>query len=172
MKVVAFDTATRTGVAYGSAGDKPRAFSVDLSVQEERGKAPWPRRFSRLIRLTGKMIDDHWPDLIAVEAFVGGPKANAAPAGLVACVLGESDRLKVKTATYYPATVRQHFLGGVSKSSRTPIKVQVAQRCAMLGWDVGDTDAADAAALWDYACAVQSRSHQMTTVGGLFGVQK
>lgn len=166
MKVLAFDTATKTGVAIGSAGETPRAFSVDL------GKVDWCIRFSRTLRLTHKLITEHKPDLVVVEAFVGGPKANTDLAGLVACVLGESDRLKVKTATYYPATVRKHFLGGVSKSSRTPIKVQVAQRCAMLGWDVGDTDAADAAALWDYACAVRSRSHQMATVGGLFGVQK
>ncbi len=166
IRVLAFDTATKTGVAIGSAGETPRAFSVDL------GKVDWCVRFSQLLRLTNKLITDHQPDLVVVEAFVGGPKANTDLAGLVACVLGESDRLKVKTATYYPATIRKHFLGGVSKSSRTPIKVQVAQKCAMLGWDVGDTDAADAAALWSYACALVSRDHQMTDVGSLFGGQR
>lgn len=165
MKVVAFDTATRTGVAYGSAGDKPRAFSVDLSVQEERGKAPWPRRFSRLIRLTGKMIDDHWPELIVVEAFVGGPKANTDLAGLVACVLGEADRRGIRVASYYPATVRKHFIG---MGTADKIKSQVMARCHMLGWPSDDPDACDALALWDYACSIESRSHQITTIGGLF----
>lgn len=165
MKVVAFDTATRTGVAYGSAGDKPRAFSVDLSVQDERGKAPWPRRFSRLIRLTGKMIDDHWPELIVVEAFVGGPKANTDLAGLVACVLGEADRRGIRVASYYPATVRKHFIG-MGKADK--IKSAVMARCHLLGWPSDDADACDALALWDYACSLESRSHQITTIGGLF----
>lgn len=166
IKIVALDTATKTGVAIGSAGETPRAFSVDI------GKVDWCIRFSRTLRLTHKLITEHKPDLVVVEAFVGGPKANTDLAGLVACVLGEADRLKVRTASYYPATVRKHFLGGVSRSNRTPIKTQVFQKCTMLGWDVGDTDAADAAALWDFAASMESRSHQMTTVGGLFAGRK
>lgn len=165
MKVLAFDTATKTGVAIGGAGESPRAFSVDL------GKVDWCIRFSRILRLTHKLITEHRPDLVAVEAFVGGPKANTDLAGLVACVLGESDRLKVRTVSYYPATVRKHFLGNIPRSNRTPIKTQVFQRCRLLGWDVGDTDAADAAALWDFALSMQSRSHQMASVGGLFGAR-
>lgn len=118
--------------------------------------------------MTSLYIEKFQPDLVAVESFVGGPKANTNLAGLVACVLGEANRCKVDTVTYYPATIRKYFLGGVSRSDKTPIKSRVFARCKMLGWDVRDLDAADAAALWDYTCSVHSRSHQITTVGGLF----
>lgn len=159
MKVLAFDTATNTGVAIGSAGETPRAFSVNL------GKVAWERRFSRILRLTRKVITDERPDLVAVEAFVGGPKANTDLAGLVACVKGEADRLGVRVVSYYPATIRKHFLG----SGKVPnVKAAVVARCHMLGWQVADDNQADACALWDYAMSLESRAHQMTTIGGVF----
>lgn len=162
--IVAFDTATKTGVAYGRAGETPRAYSVDL------GKVAWERRFSRILRLTRKVIEDHRPELVAVEAFVGGPKANTDLSGLVACVMGEADRCGVRVVSYYPATIRKHFLGGIS-NRREKIKPQVMARCRMLGWPSDDPDACDALALWDYASARESRAHQVSTVGGLFGRQ-
>jgi Holliday junction resolvasome RuvABC endonuclease subunit len=162
MKVLAFDTATKTGVCFGEAGSRPQLWSVVL------GKVEWPDRFSKTLRMTAHYIEKYEPDLIAVEAFVGGPKANTSLAGLVACVQGEAVRRGVPVVTYFPATIRKHFLGGVSRSNKTPIKSQVFARCRMLGWDVRDTDAADAGALWDYTCSMHSKDHQMTSVGGLF----
>lgn len=168
MKVLAFDAASRTGVAVGSAGNSPRAFSVDLSVQREPGKAPWERRFSRLMRLTQKMIAEHKPDLVVVEEVVqGGRKAQWQLLGLVACIQGQADLMGVPVKAYWPASIRSHFLGR-GKKTKTPIKAQVFAKCQMLGWDVPDLDAADAMALWDYAMALESRAHQMSSVGGLF----
>lgn len=164
MRILAFDTATNTGVCFGVTGEKPVTFTVGL------GKVDWSIRFSRTLKMTRKLITEYKPDIVAVEAFVGGPKANSNLIGLVACVQGETDRMGVKQVAYYPATIRKHFLGGIR--SKAPIKSQVYSRCQMLGWDVKDTDAADAAALWDYTCAMNSRSHQITTVGGLFGAQR
>lgn len=160
MKVLAFDTATKTGCAFGVAGETPRGWSVDL------GKVEWPERFARTLRMTARYIREFQPDLVVVEHFVGGPKMNHELVGLWAAVLGEARRHHVRTESYYPATVRKHFLGGIRAG--TPIKSQVFARCKMLGWSVGDTDAADALALWDYSCSVQSRAHQMTTIGGMF----
>jgi len=163
-RVLALDTATKTGLAFGEVGHKPRSWSVDL------GKVPWERRFSKTLRMVRQVCTELHPDLVVVEQFVGGPKANVNLVGLVACALGEADRMGIATVTYYPASVRKHFLGGIRGAGK--IKDQVYARCKMLGWDVDDLDAADALALWDYACAMQSRSHQMATVGGIFGVQK
>lgn len=160
ISVLAFDTATRTGVAFGVCGGKPKSFSIDL------GQVDWAIRFARTLRMTRKLIEQHKPDLVAVEQFVGGPKANTNLVGLVACVQGEACRMGVRVVAYYPATVRKHFLGGIK--GNLPIKTQVFNRCRLLGWDVQDTDAADAAALWDYTCSLESRSHQITSVGGLF----
>jgi Holliday junction resolvasome RuvABC endonuclease subunit len=164
ISVLAFDTATTTGIAFGHAGSKPQLWSIGFG-----SKTPWPERFSKTLRMTAHYIEKYQPDLIAVEAFVGGPKANTSLAGLVACVEGEAVRHGLRVVTYYPATIRKHFLGGVSRANKTPIKSQVFARCRMLGWDVRDTDAADAGALWDYACSVESQAHQMTSIGRLFG---
>ena len=160
MNVLAFDTATKTGVCFGCAGETPRAWSVDL------GKAEWPIRFSKTLIMTAHYIEKFRPDLVAVEQFVGGPKANSNLVGLVACVQGEATRLGVRVVSYYPASVRKHFLGGIRAGGE--IKGQVFAKCRLLGWDVKDTDAADAAALWDYTCALESRAHQLASVGGLF----
>lgn len=162
MRCLSFDTATKTGVCVGDAGSRPRSWSVDLGV------VPWPERFSKTLRMTAHYIREFEPDLVAVEAFVGGPKANTDLAGLVACVLGEAARFKVRTVTYYPATIRKYFLGGASRANKTPIKSQVYARCKMLGWDPKDTDCSDSLALWDYALSIESRSHQITTIPGLF----
>jgi Holliday junction resolvasome RuvABC endonuclease subunit len=159
VKILAFDTATKTGCAFGVAGGKPTSWTVNL------GKVDWPIRFSKTLRMVEHYIGRFQPDLIAVETFVGGPKSNSNLVGLVACVQGEATRLGIRVVDYYPASVRKHFLGGIR--GNTPIKSQVFARCRMLGWDVKDTDAADALALWDYAAALESRAHQMTTVGGL-----
>jgi len=173
MRVLAFDTATKTGVCVGDAGSTPRAWSVNLGlVRRADDTIDWAPRFSKTLRMTAFYIKEYKPDLVAVEAFVGGPKANTDLAGLVACVLGEAVRCGCRTVTYYPATIRKHFLGGVSRANKTPIKTQVFQRCKMLGWDVKDTDASDAAALWDYTCAMESRSHQITSLPGLFARAK
>ena len=162
LAVLAFDTATLTGVAYGRAGETPRAWSVDL------GKVAWEARFSKTLRMTAHYIDKFRPDLVAVEAFVGGPKANTDLAGLVACVKGEAHRRGVPVVAYYPATIRKYFLGGVPRSSQGQVKALVMAKCRMLGWNVPDNDAADALALWDFACSQHSRAHQMLSVGGLF----
>lgn len=160
MKVLALDTATKTGCAFGETGGKPRAWSVDL------GKVPWPERYAKTLRMTAAYIEKLQPDLVAVEAFVGGPKANSDLIGLVACVLGEATRRRVRTVSYYPASVRSHFLGGIR--GKGPIKGQVFAQCRVLGWNPSDTDCADALALWDYALALESRSHQITSLPGLF----
>ena len=176
MKVLAFDTAISTGCAFGVAGDKPRAWSVSF------GKSSDEDRFSKAIRMTASYVERFQPDLVAVEAPVGGREASALLIGLCACVKGEATRLGVRVVSYYPATVRKHFVGKALTARDFPaltrgaakkaIKGAVIARCNLLGWQIDDPDAADAAALWDFAASMESRSHQMTTVGGLFAGRK
>lgn len=170
MKVLALDIATVTGCAVGVAGDKPVAWSVDL------GKAPDERRFSNVLRLTSDLLAEHAPDLLAVEAPVGGPKTSHYLVGLLACVRGCAWNRSVPVEMCAIASVRKHFLGKALSTKDFPglkpaaakraIKEQVMNRCALLGWNVPDADAADAAAVWDFTCSRHSKAHQ--TVGGLF----
>jgi len=176
MKVLAFDIASKSGVCFGRAGETPRAWSVAF------GKGSDEDRFSKAIRMTAAYIAKFQPDLVAVEEPVGGREASALLIGLCACVKGETARQGVRVVGYFPASVRKHFLGKAltardfpalnRASAKKAIKGAVIARCNLLGWQIDDPDAADAAALWDFAASMESRSHQMTTVGGLFGGQR
>lgn len=176
MKVVALDIATNTGVAVGSSGGTPRAWSVDL--RRGHAKASEDVRFSEILRLTQGLIVEHEPDLIAVEAFIGGKHASAFLIGLVACVRGCAANRGVRCEMVYPATVRKHFVGKALTSKDFPgmkqarakiaIKERIAAQCRAIGWEVTDLDAADALATWDWACATKAKGYQAKPHGGLF----
>lgn len=171
MIVLALDIATQTGIAVGSAGSAPRAWSVDLG----KGRSE-DARFSKALVVTHKLIEEHRPDLIAVEAAVGGPKTSHFLVGLLACVRGCAFNRGVPLKVYPINAIRKHFLGkaytvkdfpGLTHGkAKQAIKAQVMGRCALLKWDVPDADAADAAALWDFACATEG--FQVAPGGGLF----
>jgi hypothetical protein len=173
MKIVALDIATQCGIAAGSSGGDPRCWSVDLG----KGRSE-DARFSQALMLTHGLIETHKPDLLVVEAFIGGKHANAYLIGLVACVRGCAANRGVKCEMVFPATVRKHFLGKALTSRDFPgmkqarakiaIKEAVWARCRALGWDVEDTDAADAAATFDWACATYAPAYQAKPHGGLF----
>ena len=176
MNILAFDIASKTGVCIGRAGETPRAWSVAF------GKGSDEDRFSKAIRMTAAYVAKFQPDLVAVEEPVGGRDANALLIGLCACVKGEAARHGVRVVGYYPASVRKHFLSKALTARDFPalnrtaakkaIKGAVIAKCNLLGWQIDDPDAADAAALWDFAASLESRAHQMTTVGNLFGAQR
>lgn len=174
MKVLAFDIASKTGVCVGEAGQKPKAWSVALGEGDGR--------YAKAIRMCAAYVDQFQPDVVAIEAPVGGRDASALLIGLIACVKGEAIRRGVRVVEYFPSTVRKHFMGkaltardfpGKSHAaSKKAIKGAVMARCIALGWEVRDGDAADAAALWSYSCATHSRSHQLVDIGPLFDARK
>mgnify|MGYP000010467430 CR=1 FL=1 len=169
--VVALDIATQTGIAAGSPGGKPKAWSVDLG--KGRGE---DARFSKALVLTHELIERHRPDLIAVEAAIGGKYASAFLIGVVACVRGVAANRGVPVRSYTSGSVRKHFLGRALAKRDFPalkpaaatkaIKGEVIARCRLLGWEVADDNAADACALWDFACA--TAGFQTAPSGGLF----
>lgn len=173
MNLLAFDIATSTGVAFGCAGEKPKAWSVDLG--KSRSDAA---KFAKAQRMARVLVKKYQPDLVAIEAPVGGPKTSHTLVGLWACVTGAATDLGVHVETHNIAAIRKHFLGqhlrtkdlpGLSHAkAKEEIKRAVMNRCRMLGWSVENDDAADAASLWDYACSRHSPSHHITTLGGLF----
>lgn len=170
MKVLALDLATKTGVAFGSVGGKPFAQTVHLGASEYA-------RYAKAQSMVHTLIDRLSPDLVVIEAPVGGPKTSQFLVGLIACVAGAAHGRGVPVKTYFPSTVRKHFLGKAltvrdfpSKSiaaSKNALKQVVISKCHMLGWTVNDDNQADACALWEYACAMESRAHKVN-VGPLF----
>ena len=171
MKALALDVATRTGIAVGSAGGAPLAWSEDLG----KGKSE-DSRFSRVLALTDRLLREHKPDLVAVEAPIGGGSASLLLIGLAACVRGCAATRGVPVVVYQSATVRKHFVGKALSARSFPalsqsaakkaIKGVVIDRCRVLGWGDLDDDAADAAALWDLALA--RAGAQVSPAGRLF----
>lgn len=181
MIILALDLASVSGVAIGSTGGKPTAWPVNLG----QGRSE-DARFSQALVLTHKLIEAHKPDLIVIEAPVGGPKTSHFLVGLVACVRGCAFNRRVRIESYNIAAIRKHFIGGHVTSAayghlppnkrkgaaRAAGKNAVMQRCRQLGWEAEDDNAADACALWEYACALESRAHQLTSIPGLFEGKK
>lgn len=169
---MALDIAGSTGVAFGVAGETPRAISVDLGKRHSEAV-----RFSKMIGLTKTLVEKHRPDLIVYEAPVGGPKTSHTLVGIAACFVGEATRLGFTPEKVAIASVRKHFLGkhlttahfpGMSKGqARNEVKRALVARCNQLGWKVDDDDQADACAIWDYACSTKARA-QAKPLGGLF----
>lgn len=179
MKILALDIATNTGIAVGTSGSDPLCWSENL------GKGPEDRRFANVLRLTARLIEQHEPDLIVVEAAIGGPKASAYLIGLVANVRGCAATRGVKCEGAHLGSIRKHFLGKALTTKHFPgmkhadakkaIKAEVVKRCQLLGWFIPvderglpDDDAADAVALWDYAQATYGTGYQSKPHGGLF----
>ncbi|MGC0225169.1 hypothetical protein [Pseudooceanicola nitratireducens] len=170
MKIVALDLATSTGVAVGTPNSDPIYWSVDL------GKGSEDRRFSKVLGMTHQLIVDHEPDLVAIEAAIGGNMASPFLIGLVACVRGCCANRGVRCQMYWNGAIRKHFLGkalttrdfpGLSKvKAKAAIKNTVVKHCEMLGWSPKTHDEADALALLDYALA-QNTNHQSRVSGGL-----
>lgn len=171
MRILALDLATTMGCAVGVSGSAPRTWSVHL------GKAPDEARFSRLLSVTAKLLAEHSPDLVAIEAPIGGGMKSDYLVGLAACARGVCFNRSVRVEVCNIATVRKHFLGKhltakhfpgkTPAASKKAIKAQVIARCGLLGWHVESDDEADAAAIWDFASATWART-QSAPLGGLF----
>jgi len=135
-------------------------------------------RFSKAIRMARHYVAKFQPDLVAIEAPIGGPRTSHLLVGMWACVTGEVASAGVPCMKCDIGSVRRHFLGtnltarhfpGLKPNqAKVEIKRAVMNRCRVLGWSVANSDCADAAATWDYACALNHSSHHTTTIGGLF----
>ncbi len=173
MKILALDVATKTGVCVGVPGaNRPRAWTVDL------GKSPIQRKLSNALVMTQGLITAHKPDLIVIEAPIGGQKVNASLIKMVGCIEGCAFNRGVKTHSVSLATVRKRFLGKAftkrdfphlsEKDARVAVKRLVVDRCRLIGWEPENDDEADAMALWDWGMAEMVKSYQTPPPGGLF----
>lgn len=173
MKILALDVATKMGVAFGRPLSKPSTWAVDFAELREHDA-----RFAKALRFIRAMHTRLAPDLIAIEAPIGGKDANHYLIGMVAVMRAQAADLGILTVEYHVGQVRKHFIGkhftkkdfpALSETAATKIiKGKVLTRCRALGWEVAGYDEADAAALFDYACSRESRAHQVQNLPGLF----
>ena len=151
MKIMAFDLATVTGVAIGDS------HSIPLCHTERLGQvgAPHGARLSEALYMTSRLIKQHQPDAIAIEAPViagvkGGQDRALLAIGLRSAVVMMAHMRGVRCVEYSVASIRKHFIG-VGRLKRTEAKRRTMQRCKLLGWHVANDNEADAAAVWEFA---------------------
>lgn len=173
MIILALDVATSCGVCVAASDANPKAWSVDLGVGSSQSQ-----RFANTLRMTHSLIEKYSPDLIVVEAAIGGGNASAYLISLVGCVRGQSSLMNTNCIPAHSGTVRKHFLGRAITTRDFPnlkhadakiaIKAEVMRQCLNRGWPTTDHDAADAMAIWDWACATRVKGHQSAPTGQLF----
>lgn len=173
MKVLALDIATQMGCAFGRPLTAPAAWSVSFDDLREHDA-----RFAKALRFIRVMHQKLNPDLIAIEAPIGGKDASHYLIGLVAVMRAQAADLGIQTVEYNIGSVRKHFIGKHFTKKDFPsltdtaaakiIKGKVLTQCRAYGWQVTDYDQADACALWDYACSRESTEHQVENLPGLF----
>jgi hypothetical protein len=158
--ILAFDLATRSGLAYGPSDGTPKTEAVILKDDESviwtahvhGGR--WLRDSIKRVEVFGTKVD-----VIAIEAPLptgAHRSANAAAlaTGLVAVFCDNADRLSIPIYFCHTKTVAGHFTGVSVYNDREKKKAATLARAKQLGWlppDSKDKDKADALAVWSYA---------------------
>jgi hypothetical protein len=156
-EILALDIATVCGFARGRVGSTPVSGSIRFGRRDASDNA-----------IFGHAIE--WmetafitaPDVLVLEAMLPpGAKVGATQtdvrdrlAGLHGIARGQAHLAGVYKIQAHPvASIRGHFIG-MRGLKRKEAKGQIVARCRQLGWDVVDDNAADACALWHYACSL------------------
>jgi hypothetical protein len=157
--IVGLDIATRCGWARGRLGETPTSGSIRFGNASSDASVifgaalDWASRFLQpLPRPDVVMIED----LLPMDAMRGHTQRAVRDrlAGLHGVLRGVAQlrgigRIEVASV----GDVRQHFIGQRNAKSAVA-KAETMRRCARLGWEHRDDNAADALACWSYACAL------------------
>jgi crossover junction endodeoxyribonuclease RuvC len=155
----ALDIATVTGFAIGRVGDRPTARSIQLV----KPHATSDDLFGAAVAWFGDALaTGPLPDMLAIEELLPptarrGETSAAAQhrlAGLHGIVRGLARHAGVAEIVGVAVNdIRQHFIHD-RRLHRDEAKRAVARMCKTLGWEVADSNCADAMALWSYAVAL------------------
>jgi len=160
MIIAALDLATKTGVAVGPLGGQPELWTLDL---KSKGEAKF--HATRLMQIQGlahRLISEQGAQFIAIEKpFVASHnnwETTLLTIGLTANVLSWAERKGIPVDIFPAQTVAKHFTGS-GKMKRDDKKAAILAECRARGWEPHDDNQADAAALWDLACARLACAH-------------
>jgi len=160
MIIAALDLATKTGVAVGPLGGQPELWTLDL---KSKGEAKF--HATRLMQIQGlahRLISEQGAQFIAIEKpFVASHnnwETTLLTIGLTANVLSWAERKGIPVDIISAQTVAKHFTGS-GKMKRDEKKAAILAECRARGWEPHDDNQADAAALWDLACARLACAH-------------
>jgi hypothetical protein len=157
--VVGLDIATRCGWARGQLGETPVTGSIRFGNASSDASVvfgaalDWASRFLEPFPRPDVVMMEN---LLPMDAMRGHTQRASRDrlAGLHGVMRAVAQLRGVgKIEVVSVGDVRQHFIG--QRSAKSAIaKAETMRRCARLGWDCCDDNAADAAAVWSYACAL------------------
>jgi hypothetical protein len=176
MKFMTLDLAKRTGICVGTAGEKPRAWSERLANKDES----YPEACAKLSDILVDWLRLESPDMLVVEDFLQ-PGAHRSGHSVImqlhlhGVARAIAHRRSVPVKVVNVDKVRVHLCGKKSalpitrgpktsrqkQEARDETKRMVLKQCKLLGLIPkfsDDTDASDAAALWEFACAHFARA--------------
>lgn len=157
--ILALDVATTCGWARGEVGSIPDSGSVRFGGNQDSGDKIFR---AGLDWIEGMLTSLEVPDLLIVEAMLPPDAMKGQTtrwvrdrlAGLHGIMRGVASKRGVgEIAQASVGAVRHHFIGH-PQLPRQQAKRETMAQCKRLGWPVEDDNAADACALFSYACAI------------------
>lgn len=156
MRITALDLGASSGVAFGSSNQAPVFVTWNLRAPTlaERGRRLFEFFTDHLLRFE--------PDRVYIEApmnLAAMGKVNTS-SDAIASLYGYSAIAQMVCSIHGiepqligVQVVRKHFLGFVPR--RGEGKKRAMERCRQLKWKPTNENESDAAALFDYACALE-----------------
>lgn len=174
MRVLALDIATTTGWAVDRSGDggpSPLTGTKRLAAGSADG-ARLGRAGLEFAKWLDGMIRLHAVETVAIEAPAMGGRGIVMSAVTARMLIGLAFTAEVVAASAdvpvweaAVSTARKNLLGTGRPADG---KKAVVERCRLLGWQVKDHNAADAACLWALAKGRLDREWRLETATPLF----
>ncbi|MFG1205606.1 hypothetical protein [Xanthobacter flavus] len=163
--ILALDVATTTGWAYGRPGEVPRASTKQFAPEGSDngavgcGAMRWLADFLKM-----NQVDAVYYEAPFDPRHMGNKTTFSTTRVLVGLpflldTLLSAKSIKVREVLV--ADARKHFLGRGVRGDEG--KKQVQTRCRQLGWRFDSPDAADACAVWAFACGIENPKAAIAT---------
>lgn len=156
-KILALDVATKTGVAEGRPGEVPRLKTINFRGKD---KDDLTELYGYATLWMATKLRDNPPDLVVIEkpvppsAAFGHTNADTTliTIGLFAIFCGIVHCKSIRLEIAPISTWRKHFIGKGNHNGVIAKRLSL-ERCALLGWEAEDHNAAEAGGIWDWAGA-------------------
>lgn len=157
QRILALDIATQTGWAYGAPGEVPRAGTIVFGGQGSslgkagRGMMRWFSDFLKLFPTDTIYFEAPFdPRHMGMKTNMNTSRKLLGFAFMLEALAEAKGIFDISECEV--KDVRKHFIGCNPKNDKGKELVQT--RCRQLGWKFDSADAADALAVWSYACAI------------------
>lgn len=161
MRLLYFDTATSTGWACGDTGGEPVWGSFDLPRTND-DIFTFLKVFKRHVE---RLVDEHKPTDIGFEAPLLSPRDNPMKLrrlyGLAIKVEEVAGEKGLPCQEAPVSEVKAHMLGPKYPRDSERSKLLIRVECRKAGWEIKNSDEADAIAGWDYLQTLADPSHPL-----------